>query len=213
MKYNDILNSDYFKNTYKKIEKIKKDFPVNHGFIHIENVVRNAKRLVLTFNLNAKQEELLLIACLLHDVGYLKGRDEHASNGAILAKKYLIQNGFNREDIKLICDAIKNHGGKKHEDFIEPISMCLVIADKIDFISSRYNSLMLEENKAKVFSNVLDTILEYNNDQIVLKIFVNKEFDKYLFENEKHCIKLNNMLINLEKRFSCDSKIEYVIIE
>jgi len=72
---------------------------------------------------------------------------------------------------------------------------------------------MLEENKAKVFSNVLDTILEYNNDQIVLKIFVNKEFDKYLFENEKHCIKLNNMLINLEKRFSCDSKIEYVIIE
>ena len=213
MKYNDILNSDYFKNTYKKIEEMKKDFPVNHGFIHIENVVENAKRLALTFNLNIKQKELLLIACLLHDIGYLEGREDHAGNGAILAEHYLKKNNFNREDIVIICNAIRNHGGKKFEDFVDPVSMCLAIADKLDFISKRYNLSMLEENKAKVFSNILDSVLEYKDNQIILKIFVNREFVESLFQKENYFIKLNNLLMILERKFLCNSKIEYIINE
>ena len=39
MNYLDIVNSDYFKETYSKIEEMKKDFPVNHGFIHVNNVI------------------------------------------------------------------------------------------------------------------------------------------------------------------------------
>ena len=49
MNYSDILNSKYFIEIYTKIEEMKKDYPVNHGFIHINNVIRNAKRLVNIF--------------------------------------------------------------------------------------------------------------------------------------------------------------------
>ena len=52
MNYIDILNSDFFKQTYLQIEELKKDYPVNHGFIHIHNVINNSKKLVcITLNI------------------------------------------------------------------------------------------------------------------------------------------------------------------
>ena len=47
------------------------------------------------------QKELLLIACTLHDIGYLEGRDDHALSGGILAEKYLKKlNALVQERIK-----------------------------------------------------------------------------------------------------------------
>ena len=77
MDYVDILKSDYYKETYSKIEELKKDFYVNHGFIHIDGVIKNADYLADLFCLTRKQKELLLIASALHDVGYLMGREDH----------------------------------------------------------------------------------------------------------------------------------------
>jgi len=213
MNYIDILNSDYFKNTYTKIEKIKKDFPVNHGFIHINNVIENAKRLADTFKLNERQRELLLIAAALHDIGYIEDRDEHAMNGSILAEKYLTEQNFNKEDIKIVCDAIKNHGGKKEEDFIEPVSMCLVISDKLDFISKRYDKNRLKEEYLNIFPNILDTILEYENNEIILNIFVNSEFSINLFEDSNYYNKLIKFLDLLKNRLKSNYTINYKIIK
>jgi len=211
MNYIDILNSKYFKETYTKIEKIKKDFPVNHGFIHINNVIRNAKRLVSVFNLNNKEEELLLIASALHDIGYLEGRDDHALSGSILAKQYLEDNGFNSEDIEAICDAIKNHGGKKEEDLIEPVSMCLVIADKLDFISSRYDKERLKESYVNIFPNISDTYLEYESSLLKLNISINDKFDVEAFEKEQYYSKLTSFLTLLSNRLNSKYEIKYII--
>ena len=60
MDYKEILKSDYFKETYAKIEELKKDFYVNHGFIHINGVINNAKYLADLFCLNPKQKESIL---------------------------------------------------------------------------------------------------------------------------------------------------------
>ena len=43
MDYKDVLKSDYFNETYAKIEELKKDFYVNHGFVHVDGVINNAK--------------------------------------------------------------------------------------------------------------------------------------------------------------------------
>jgi len=42
MNYKDILVSEYFNTSYAEIEELKKDFYVNHGFIHINGVINNA---------------------------------------------------------------------------------------------------------------------------------------------------------------------------
>ena len=211
MNYEDILNSDYFKETYSKIEKIKKDYPVNHGFTHIQNVIKNALRIAEVFGLNNKEKELLLIACTLHDIGYIDSRDNHALNGAILAREYLKNNKFSNEDINVICDAIRNHGGKKAEDFIDVISMCLVIADKLDFVSSRYNKSMLEYPKRAIFPNILDTLIELSDNNMILKIIVNNEFSVSLFEEQNYFVKLNDFMKLLAKKLDTSYKIKYSI--
>ena len=108
MTLEQIMDSEFFTDTYTKIEKLKKDFPVNHGFIHIRHVVENGKHVAQVFNLDEKQTNQLLIACALHDIGYLKGRHDHAKNGGEFATEVLQNWGFDKDDIKTISTAISN---------------------------------------------------------------------------------------------------------
>lgn len=171
MNYQDILKSSYFKKTYSEIEELKKDYYVNHGFIHINNVIENAKYLADIFSLTPKQKELLLIASVLHDIGYLNGREEHAKKGGMLAKDYL-KNKLLEEDINLICSAIANHGGKKESDYLCPVSMCLILADKLDFTKLRYKDDGKEHSSLPLFQSVEKVLLiKEDNSNFKLKIY------------------------------------------
>ena len=159
MNYKEILESEYFIETYSKIEELKKDFYVNHGFIHISGVIDNAQYLADIFGLNAKQKELLLIASALHDIGYLKGREGHAKNGGILVREYL--NGkMPEEDIDVVVNAVSSHGGKREEDFKCPVSMCLILADKLDFTKGRYKDDGKEHYSLPLFLSIEKVVLE-----------------------------------------------------
>lgn len=209
MNYLDIINTDYFKETYSKIEELKKEYPVNHGFIHINNVIENAKKIAITFKLDNHQTNLLLIAAFLHDIGYLQGKDDHAYNGCILAKDILKKWNFNDNDITIISTAIKNHGGKKDDEYNDIISMCLIIADKLDFINTRYDTTRLKEEYLKTFPYIMDTFIEYNNNEITLNIVINKEFSIDTFNSSSYYNKLNNFLNLLSKRLISTYKIQY----
>lgn len=211
MNYIDILNSDYFKETYSKIEELKKDFPVNHGFIHINNVIENAKRLSVTFKLTEKETDLLLIACALHDIGYLNGRDDHAYNGSLIAKEVLEKWDFNENDIKIISTAIGNHGGKDISNYSDIISICLIIADKIDFISTRYDSSRLKEAHSKTFPTIKETYLDYLNDELTLNVIVTNEFPINSFKESSYYNKLTTFLTLLSERLNAKYKIEFKI--
>lgn len=210
MNYIDIINSDYFKQTYKTIEDLKKDFPVNHGFIHVNNVIENAKRLAIIFHLDANQKELLLISAALHDIGYLNGRDNHSYNGSVLAIELLKNWGFKDDDIQIISNAIKNHGGKKKEEYEDIISMCLIIADKLDFISTRYNKSSLKNEYLSTFPYIIETNISYLNNKVTLNIIITKEFDILAFKNSSYYTKLIGFLTLLSERLSSSYKIEFI---
>ena len=211
MNYKDIINSSFFKETYTKIEELKKDFYVNHGFIHIDNVMNNAKNLAELFNLTQKQIELLLIASALHDIGYLKGREHHAQNGGVLAYEYL-NNKMPSEDVEIICRAISSHGGKEENDFICPVSMCLILADKLDFVKNRYKDDGKEHKNLPVFLTIEKTKLTKVADgEYVLNIFTtNKKFFENLEENY-FFNKLFSVFDRLEK--ACGFKVKTEIVE
>lgn len=205
MNYNDILKSEFFKDAYSKIEQLKKDFPVNHGFIHVSHVLENAKELSEIYGLSKKEEQNLLIACALHDIGYLKGREDHPKSGAVLAEKFLKENNFPQKDISVICDAISRHGGKDISDYRDPISRCLVLADKFDFISSRYNA---QDESVKNYLAIERVKFEVGAEN-VLKIFVKDFFDVTEFENS-YGAKLKKTLAMLSEATAKPSKLEYI---
>jgi len=188
MNYQDILKSDYFNKTYEEIEELKKDFYVNHGFIHINGVINNAKYLAELFCLTEKQKELLLIASALHDVGYLKGREDHAKNGGVIVREYL--NGkMPEDDIDIVCNAIASHGGKTEDDYVCPVSMCLILADKFDFAKQRYKDDGKEHKHLPLFQSIEKIVLtkeDGNNFKLNIyttnkKLFDNIE-DNYFFQ-------------------------------
>jgi len=49
---------------------------------------------------------------LLHDVGHLMGREDHAANGAAFAGEFLVQSGFPREKIHAVVGCIQRHHWK-----------------------------------------------------------------------------------------------------
>ena len=210
MNYKEVLCSDFFFDTYSKIEFMKNDYPVNHGFVHIWNVINYAKTLANIFMLSNEETNLLLISCALHDIGYKKGRDNHAENGSLLAKEFLKDKLFNHQ-IDIICDAIKNHGGEKLEDYYNNISMCMVLADKFDFDKTRYRKDNIN-NWTDQFLNIEKIFLDKKDNIYTLTIKITKDFDILEFKNCKYYKKLNIILNNLYQSRNIKINIKFEVI-
>lgn len=212
MNYKEIMNSEYYYATYSRIAEIKKDYPVDHAFLHIRHVVTYAKKLAKIFKLNNHQRKLLYIACTLHDIGYLDGRENHAKSGSERAKVYLTGlNKFSLNDIELISSAIVNHGGKELSAFSEPVSMCLAIADKLDFAGSRYKNT----NPKYDFSNykkIVKNEFVLKDNKIQLTIFVKNGFNIEEFNTSHFGIKLKKFLDLLSLSLGVPNEIEFKII-
>lgn len=208
MDYLDIVNSDYFKETYTIVEELKKDFPVNHGFIHVDHVINNAKRCAEVFKLTEKETKLLLIASALHDIGYLKGREDHAYSGSILAREFLDSSDLTNEEIDIICEAIKNHSGDEIKHFNNKVSLGLIMADKLDFVASRYNKDLYKE-KNDVFYNILSTDVEFDDKTLTVKIKVSNKNIEEKFKEKNYYSKINERFKLASEFLGCDYKIEF----
>lgn len=209
MNYIDIINSTYFKDTYSKIEILKKDFPINHGFIHINNTIKNAKNLAKVFQLTNEETEILLVATALHDIGYLQGRENHALNGAVLAKDYLLsKTDIPLIDVITICRAISNHGGRSIEEYTDKITICLILADKMDFVASRYSTNMEEYPSYKKFLNVEHTEMERLGNKIVLNIYMKNGSDCGEISGCNYCKKLEHILKFVSQKQGVETEIK-----
>jgi HD superfamily phosphohydrolase YqeK len=190
--YRDILNTDFFFNTYSQIEVMKRDFPVNHGFMHVWHVTKNCKKLAELFNITEEEKRLLMISAVLHDVGYIKGRENHAKNGAILAKEFL-NDKMSKNEIEKICTAIGNHGGDCSEVFNDNISKCLILADKLDFDNTRYRYDEQHKESTLVYLSIEKVDFERNKEGFHFVIHTD---DLSLFEGheDRHFFKKLAML-------------------
>ena len=204
MTYQQVMDSDFFTDAYTEIEKLKKDFPVNHGFIHIRHVVENGKHVAQVFDLNEKQTHQLLVACALHDIGYLKGRHDHAKNGGIFAQEVLTAWGFEKDDVVAISTAIANHGGDTIDCFGDIISACLVAADKLDFVKTRYRLRPGYDYGTMAYFHIKKTYLTKQNGKLTLHIVYDgwDFFDEFLYcsfcAKLKNCFSLLAQSLNLE---------------
>jgi len=60
-----------------------------HNLRHTQRVVKSTKELLEHINLNANENDALLVAAWLHDVGYTVSSTNHEEHSAVLAKKFL----------------------------------------------------------------------------------------------------------------------------
>ena len=131
---------------------------IYHNLSHTRRVVKSTQELIEGENVSEDRVELLLIAAWFHDVGYVKGIEEHEEVSAKMASSYLKEHDYNGKNIELVASLIKSTKmGVEPSTHLEKI---LNDADNSHFGKKGYadiSDLLREEweqQKVKEFSDV-----------------------------------------------------------
>ncbi len=107
-----------------------------HSFAHVERVASTAAMILTTLGYDERTVELAKIAGMMHDIGNVINRIDHAQSGAVMAFRLLDCMKMPSHEICAIISAIGNHDEGTGQP-INPISAALIIADKSDVRRSR----------------------------------------------------------------------------
>lgn len=91
------------------VKKLKKELPKDlfyHGLHHTKDVCDVAASIALKENIDEENTELIKVAALFHDSGFIKKYDENELVGCKLAKQFLPELGYSPEEIVTICGMI-----------------------------------------------------------------------------------------------------------
>ena len=131
-----------------------------HSFAHVENAAQTASMILTTLGYDERTVELAKIAAIMHDIGNVINRVDHAQSGAVMAFRLLDNLSMPAGEICSIISAIGNHDEGTGQP-LDPISAALIIGDKTDVRRSRVrNTDMLtfdihdRVNYAVEYSNV-----------------------------------------------------------
>lgn len=128
----------------------------DHGMGHLTLVAERTMYIMTELGYSEREIELSGIASMMHDIGNVIHRQEHAQSGAILALNLLLDMGMGISEAAVIANAIANHD----EDMGEPvsaISAALIIADKSDVRRNRVRGDLVS-NERKLKRNLAEDI-------------------------------------------------------
>lgn len=125
---------------FEKIEKYMKSCmePVRHDVEHIYRVLYTALE-IAKFERNV-DKDVLIAACLLHDIGkeqeFRNKRVCHAKVGAKMARFFLVSNGWAREKVEHVVECIETHRYNSDKKPYTIEAKILFDSDKIDSIGA-----------------------------------------------------------------------------
>lgn len=146
-----------------------------HGMAHVVKTGEDASRILKALGYDERECELAKIAGLLHDIGNMVNRCDHAHSGAYLAFNLLRARNFPVEEVIKITTAIGHHD-EKTAAAVTPIAAALILADKSDVRTSRVRNKKNVQNDIHdrvnyaVFSSKLDVDKEKRLICLTLKI-------------------------------------------
>ncbi len=107
-----------------------------HSFAHVERVAHVSSMILETLGFDERTVELARIAGIMHDIGNVINRVDHAQSGAVMAFRLLDNLSMPAAEICSIISAIGNHDEGTGLP-LDPISAALIIGDKTDVRRSR----------------------------------------------------------------------------
>ena len=77
-----------------------------HNYEHTKRVWESTKELIENSEIDSNESEILLLASLLHDIGYIKTREGHEEESVKMASDFLKSQKVDEEKINIINDCI-----------------------------------------------------------------------------------------------------------
>ena len=182
--YLNIYNDKEIRNIYNQINYLEeKEFKgyAHHDFTHACNVKNLAEKILKDLNYEQYIIEETKIAAILHDVGAIQGKENHAYRSWEYAKNYFIKNNIILRDEELILDAIKNHS--EGFDTNNIIRLALILSDKLDVKSTRITKLGATIEGNRQFGNIEDIKIDISDNELVIKFIANDKINREELEN------------------------------
>jgi len=111
-----------------------------HNFAHVGLAANRAEYILTELGYDDRTVELAKIAAILHDIGNLVNRVEHAQSGAVMAFRILDNMNMEPQEIAKVVSAIGNHD--EGTGFpIDEVSAALILADKSDVRRNRVRNI------------------------------------------------------------------------
>lgn len=186
----DFLNKDddIFK-IYREIENKENEDGgyAFHNYKHVQNVSKIAEKILTDLNFDENTIYECKIACLLHDVGALLGKEGHAQRSYEYSKKLFKDNNIVFEGSEIVLNAIKNHSSYFESDNI--IVLSIILADKLDITKTRITQAGKKIKGNRQYQHIEDIIINIENQKMILNFITDgnidiKEVNEYYFTSK-----------------------------
>lgn len=182
-----------------------------HSFAHVEKVSQTAGMILSELGYDERTVELARIAGIMHDIGNVINRVDHAQSGAVMAFRLLDNLSMPANEICSIISAIGNHDEGTGQP-LDPISASLIIADKTDVRRSRVRNsdLLTFDIHDRVNYAVELSELKFSSDKssIILELKIDTKISSVL---EYFEIFLQRMLLCKKASIFLGIKFEMII--
>lgn len=154
-----------------------------HSFAHVERTAQVASMILEELGYDERTVELAKIASMMHDIGNVINRIDHAQSGAVMAFRLLDNLSMPADEICSIISAIGNHDEGTGLP-LNPISAALIIGDKTDVRRSRVRNsdLLTFDIHDRVNYAVEYSQVSFNEDRtsIILELQIDTKISSVL---------------------------------
>ncbi|MHC5268566.1 HD domain-containing protein [Enterococcus sp. LJL98] len=178
-----IASDEEIKEIYRKIERYEDETGgwAYHNWQHVENVTAMTASILKQLGVSDDYLEAAKIAALLHDVGALEGKENHAFRGRIFSAAY-----FKKHDLHLpyeqeILSAIADHSNGFESD--ELLTLALILSDKLDITKSRVAKAGYETPGMRQLQFITAIQIEISAEVFCVDFVAKQEIDLQEFEN------------------------------
>lgn len=174
--FNELKNNQYIVDIYNNVDKKdEQNLIATHGWKHINKVISTVEKILTELECKQDTIENGKIAALLHDIGCIEGKDNHAFRSYEMSKVLLDNKEINDNDKNIILNAILKHSKPKENDTI--VGKTLALADKIDFDKNRMCPLGLKVKHYNQMNNIENVEISIN-EILEIRFIVNERFDR-----------------------------------
>lgn len=181
-----------------------------HNYEHVKNVSKIAEKILTDLNFNQETIYQCKLACLLHDVGDLQGKEEHAQRSFEYARKLFEDKNWIFEGSANVLDAIKKHSSGFETNNI--IALSIILADKLDIKKTRISEEGKKIEGNRQYAHIEDIIINIKNDTLTINFITDgkiimKEINHYYFTDKVFkAIEAFSKKLNLKHYILMDDK-------
>lgn len=206
-KFEQIVNDEKIIQQYNKIsefEDLDKGW-AHHNLEHVKNVSKLVEVLLKKLNYDEDFIEEAKIAAILHDVGAVEGKNNHALRSYEFAKKYFDENNILLKNRELVLDAIKSHSDGFNSDNI--MTLTLIISDKLDIKHTRVAKEGYNVKGMRQLQYIKDILVDIDNKNLEIKFICDDKININELEEFYFMIKVFRAIKTFSEKMNLTPKV------